>query len=87
MEIKVIKLLAASDAVRCDCEHDGCHAGDCYAVASYRIEVFGMKQNLCANCLKLARPAPAASGQREMVARLTDSRPARIPREGQAQHD
>lgn len=40
----------APKGARCDCEREGCCAGDCTKRATYRVELFGMQTNLCVGC-------------------------------------
>lgn len=46
---------------RCDCEREGCNhrAGACAREGWALIEVYGMKQTLCAICLRETRKALA----------------------------
>lgn len=46
---------ASDDITKCDCEREGCHVGDCDTRPSYRCEAFGIRHNLCAQCLTLAQ--------------------------------
>lgn len=54
MSVKMIGL--APNKARCDCEAGYCHpTAQCSSTADFRVEICGIKTNLCFKCVTQAR--------------------------------